>query len=100
MFAHAERGEINYSTNPTFKEKSTLTQGSTTDDSYFASRGRIKNIHKSNFFRSNRAFKNIVYISKIGIYDKNKNLIAVASLANPVKKTELTDFSFKMRIDF
>ena len=28
------------------------------------------------------------FISKIGIYDEQQNLIAVASLANPVKKKE------------
>jgi hypothetical protein len=36
----------------------------------------------------------------VGIYDKDKNLIAIASLANPVKKTEKRDFMFKLRLDF
>ena len=33
------------------------------------------------------------------IYDKDKNLIAIASLANPVKKTETRDFMFKLKLD-
>ena len=33
-------------------------------------------------------FEKIVYISKIGVYDDQKNLIAVAKLARPVKKSE------------
>ena len=33
------------------------------------------------------------------IYDKNKNLIAVANLATPIKKTALRDFTFKLKLD-
>ena len=39
------------------------------------------------------------YISKVGIYDKQKNLIAVVSLANPIRKVEKKDFMIKMSID-
>ena len=40
------------------------------------------------------------YISKIGIYDKDKNLIGVAKLATPVRKTESRSYTFKMKLDF
>ena len=40
------------------------------------------------------------FISKIGIYDEKKNLIGVAKLATPVKKTEERDFTFKLKLDF
>ena len=36
----------------------------------------------------------------VGIYDKDKNLIATATMANPIKKTEDKDYMVKMRIDF
>ena len=39
------------------------------------------------------------YISKIGIYDEDKNLIAIAKLAKPVRKTENRDFTFKLKLD-
>jgi len=40
--------------------------------------------------------------SKIGfsIVDENKNLIGIAKLATPVKKTEERDITFKLKLDF
>ena len=38
-------------------------------------------------------------ISKIGIYDENKNLIGVATLSNPILKKENEDLTFKMKLD-
>lgn len=40
-----------------------------------------------------------VYISKIGVYDKDKNLIAIAKLASPVRKREGESLSIKMVLD-
>jgi hypothetical protein len=45
-------------------------------------------------------FKKQTWISRIGIYDKDKNLIGIAKVANPVKKTEEHDFTFKLKLDF
>ena len=45
-------------------------------------------------------FKKQTWISKIGIYDENKNLIAIAKLARPVLKTEDREFTFKLKLDF
>ena len=39
------------------------------------------------------------FISKIGIYDEERNLIAVANLATPVKKTEDRALTFKLKLD-
>ena len=44
-------------------------------------------------------FQKQTFISKVGIYDENKNLIAIANVAEPVKKTEDRDFTFKLKID-
>ena len=41
----------------------------------------------------------MTYISSIGVYDKDRNLIAVAKLANPVRKLESEDFTFKLKLD-
>jgi len=35
----------------------------------------------------------------VGIYDKNKKLLGIASLANPVKKTEDVGYTFKITLD-
>ena len=40
-----------------------------------------------------------VFISKIGIYDKDKNLIPIAKLAKPVRKTEDLEYTFKLKYD-
>ena len=45
------------------------------------------------------SFEKVTYISKIAIYDEHKNVIAVAKVANPVKKTLEKDYTFKLKID-
>ena len=99
MFAFSEKGEHNLSKNPTFLSKSTGDNYSQTVKIYKEKKQEIKKVNKSAYTGHDADFDNTTYISKIGIYDKDKNLIAVASLANPVKKTENRDFMFKLRLD-
>lgn len=100
MLAHANKGELNYSSNPTFVEFDNQVTSSIGSSSYIESGGLITNIAKSKYVGYQEPFENTTYISKIGIYDKNKNLIGIASLANPVKKTEVQEYLFKLRMDF
>ncbi len=44
-------------------------------------------------------FEKGVYINSINIYDKNKNLIAIANLANPLRKTENDSYIIKLSYD-
>jgi hypothetical protein len=60
----------------------------------------IKNIVKSPFVDGSANFEKETYITKIGLYDKDKNLIGIVSLANPVRKTENREFTFKIKIDY
>ena len=60
---------------------------------------KIKNVAKSNYKNYEENHEEIVYISKIGIYDAAQNLLAVASLANPVKKIKGRDYTFKLKLD-
>lgn len=103
MLAHAPKGELNYSSNPTFIEygQSGTLQAITNSVEYkeFANVS-LKNIVKSNFDAPTASFENVTYISRIGIYDKDKNLIAIAKLANPVRKREIDNFTFKLKMDF
>ena len=100
MFAHARRGAVNYSNNPTF-----LTYGQTRE--YYtsskiyeeASDITLKNTVSSSHVGYNAPFKRQVYISRVGIYDKNKNLIGLATLANPVLKEQDRDYTFKLKLD-
>ena len=100
MFAHARRGEANYSNNPTFLEYGQEKLFFTSSNIYEQTSSlKIKNTVSSSYGDYDEPFKKQVYISKIGIYDKNKNLIAVASLSNPILKKEDQDISFKMKLD-
>jgi len=99
MFSYANKNECNFSNNPTFLE--TGSYGSTsTNSSYQQNSQKIKNIVKSDFANYSASFESTTFISKVGIYDENKNLIAIATLANPIKKTPSRDYMIKMRMDF
>lgn len=111
MFAFSERGEHNFSNNPTFVVNelpdNTGGDGATLLDNYSLSatsftepEAKVKKINKSAYADAEADFVSTTYISKVGIYDEDKNLIAVATLANPAKKTDKRDFMIKMKIDF
>jgi len=99
MFAFSEKGEHNYSNNPTFLSKSSDQIYSQDKRFYKEEERKIHKINKSPYSNHEEDFQNTTYISKIGIYDKNKNLIAIATLANPVKKAEKRDYMFKLKLD-
>jgi len=44
-------------------------------------------------------FEKGVYVTSINIYDKDRNLIAVANFANPIRKTEAQQYIAKLSID-
>ena len=100
MYAHARRGEVNYSNNPTF-----LTHGQTkvsvsSSNMYIESDSQtIKNTVSSSFEGFEAPFERQVYVSRVAIYDDDKKLIGVATLSNPVLKKEAQDLSFKLKLD-
>jgi hypothetical protein len=104
MMAHALKGELNNSTNPTFvkSNQSGSHCGWVTGSNIYMENDKleIKNIVSSSYDVPSASFSKETYISSIGIYDKDKNLIGVAKLAKPVRKTENRDFTFKMKLDF
>ena len=103
MLAHAKKGELNHSNNPTYL---TYIENSGSIDTtggslYIESDSlEIANTTKTLYEDPNGGFQKQTWISKIGIYDENKNLIAIAKLANPIRKTEDRDFTFKLKLDF
>ena len=44
-------------------------------------------------------FERTTYISKIGIYDKNDNLIMIAAPSKPIRKKENDEYTFKLTYD-
>ena len=100
IFAHAKRGEANYSNNPTYLQYGQTLLQATSSHVYEENPNRqIANTVSSSYSGYSASFKRQVYISRIGIYDDNKNLIGVATLSNPVLKEEDQDYSFKIRLD-
>ena len=60
---------------------------------------QIRNVVSSSFKDHTGSFDKTTYISQIGIYDESQNLIGVAKLANPIKKTEQREYTFKLKLD-
>ncbi|HAW78374.1 MAG TPA: hypothetical protein DCX27_00775, partial [Balneola sp.] len=76
MFAHAEVGEVNYSNNPTFIEKGQAQMEYTSSHIYEETSDRkIKNTVSSSHSDYSASFERQVYISRVAVYDKYKNLI-------------------------
>jgi len=100
MLAHAEKGDLNHSNNPTFKTYNQNTASFATTSSYKENNNLgIKNIVSSSYPDPTGSFQKTTYISSIGIYDEDKNLIAIAKVATPVKKTEDRELTFKLKLD-
>ena len=103
MMAHAPRGQLNSSNNPTYVDLTSAgaLEFNTSSISYFENDEQtIKNTVKSPYIDPTGSYKPQTYISRVGIFDENKNLIGIAKLATPVKKTEERDITFKLKLDF
>lgn len=77
-FCRALNDEFNYSSNPTFIDSS----------------GRI--IPTS----SSQDLTTRTYITKVGLLGENNEVLAVAALSKPIKKTPDTEYSIKVRLDY
>ena len=102
MMTHAKKGELNWSNNPTFitsSASSSYVAPKAGKYRYFENELDITNMVSSSFAETTGSFQRTTFISKVGIYDEDKNLIAVASLANPVKKTDERDLTIKLKLD-
>ena len=59
----------------------------------------IKNVVSSAYNDPTGSFEKTTYISKVAIYDAQKNLIGIAKTATPIRKTVERDFTFKLKLD-
>ncbi len=100
LMAHANRGELNHSNNPTYVSYNTSSTYQTSSFSVTEPSRVIKNVVSSSYSDTTGSFEKTTYITKIGIYDENKNLIGIASVAKPVKKIADRNYTFKLKIDF
>ena len=80
VFCRATADEFNFSSNPTYTN---------TD-------GRIKVIDES----EQGTQKSFSFVTTVGLYDANEQLLAVAKLSRPVEKNDEKDLTFRVRLDF
>jgi len=103
MFATAQPGDLNNSLNPTWVSSSASdwrTRTSADESGYIEPEDTIiTNTINSQYCNYEDEFQKQTYITEIGIFDKHKNLIGVAKLANPVQKKEADNYTFKLKLD-
>ena len=80
LFCRATADEFNYSSNPTYTDSS----------------NRIV-VVDSGQEDVQRAFS---FITTVGLYDANDNLLAVAKLSRPIEKNDEKDLTVRIRLDF
>ena len=80
VFCRATADEFNYSSNPTYTD----------------SEGRIIVIDESQQGEQ----KSFSFVSTVGLYDANEELLATAKLSRPVEKNDEKDLTFRVRLDF
>lgn len=80
VYCRATADEFNFSSNPT----------------YVDSNGRIRVINTG----QENIEKAFSFVTTIGLYDANEELLAVAKLSRPVEKNDEKDLTFRVRLDF
>ena len=101
LLAHAKYGELNYSNNPTYKDLSDPNSALaiTSSTSFIEYKTLPKNITHTTLTDVVPPLEKETYISKIALYDEDKNLIGFAKVATPVRKTEDRQYIFKLKLD-
>jgi hypothetical protein len=100
ILAKAPYGELNHSNNPTYlKYTGQEPTYSTSSYQFIETNREIKNVVPAAQTDIEPPFQKETYISKICIYDKDKRLIGICKLATPIRKTEVNEYLFKMKLD-
>lgn len=100
MMAHAEKGEFNHSNNPSYVVYNAESPKTSSNSvSFYENPRQIKNTVKSPYPDPGASFEKTTYITKVGIYDEEQNLIGIATVSKPVKKTLDRDLTFKLKLD-
>lgn len=101
ILVHAPRGEFNNSLNPTFINKSQRVNA-VSGTNYFIENKETNpaNVVSSSYNDPQEYLEKTTFITKINLYDENQNLIGVAKVSKPVKKTQDRDLTFKLKLDF
>ena len=100
MFAHAPKGQLNYSNNLTYHQSGSVLMNITGSKDYVENKYiPLKNTVSSSYENFDAPFQKQTFISTIKIYDENHDCIAIAKLARPIKKLEERGYTFKLNMD-
>jgi hypothetical protein len=123
MFCTADKNDFTWSNNRTFisggqsdklllGQTSSITVNGTTHTAssnalFIPSDGKyyendkivVKNAISSSFSNYESKYNPQVYISEIAIYNEEGEMIGIAKLANPLRKTKDTDYTIKLKLD-
>jgi hypothetical protein len=103
MFTNLDAGLYNNSQNPTWVSSSVLNWRSDiryNSGSYVEpTESPIKNTIQSQYCDYEDKFEKQVFVDQVGIFDEERNLLAIAKLANPVLKKESDSFTVKLKLD-
>ena len=101
MFAHMPKSEYNNSMNPTSytsEQSKDPVYGSQNYEEF--NHVTFNKLEHSDYHDPTGSYSKQTYVSKVGIYDHKKRLIGLAKLANPIRKTEDREYTFKLKMDF
>lgn len=98
-FVYANKNEYNHSNNPTYLESGSYSYQTSSYHFRESDEIKVKKVNRSPFVSGSAEFNKETYITRIGLYDGDKKLIAIGSLANPVRKTENREYLFKLAFD-
>jgi len=102
MLCAAPLGELDFSNNPTYLQYTQRQNrsASVSDTRFIEHTLDIKNTISSSYLTQTASFEKQTFITKIAIYDENENIIGIAKLAKPVRKTLDREYTFKLKMDF
>jgi hypothetical protein len=75
-FCRINSNDFNYSSNPTYVSSSKMRVKTTQTD------------------------EPVSYVTTVGLYSNNNELLAVAKLSEPLKKTPANDYTLRVRLDY
>ena len=101
MLCKAPYSQLNWSNNPTFLNHSSSYYGlfASSSHHYVEKEVDVANITDTELVDYTPEQIKETYISKVAIYDEKKNLIGVAKVSNPVRKTPDRSYLFKLKLD-
>ncbi len=102
MMAHARKGHLNFSNNPTAIQYTSSVEAYTPRSAsymYKEQEMEMVNTISSSFQDPTGSYEKQTFISRVAIYDEDKNVIGIATVNTPVRKKEELEYTFKMKLD-